>query len=261
MLLASPGPKFLNTSSLKLLKPVVNSKPKRKTLNILMLAPETLNTREAEGVIQNTCKKLMVKQFMRIEKLNFRDRNVMNVISHFFEDGKGEFSKFNIVWIVLPFNQKGLYGDIKKMSMKSRTPKLTQMTVESTFSKKGFMSVCTKILLQMASKVGNALWLPLPPKLAGTKTMMMGIDTAADSVQKGNIVAFCANVAGDFTKFYSHYYLQEKNKESPEKTGIALTAAAKAFAQENGSLPEEIIIMRNGCADSQVSMALENEVK
>ena len=103
-----------------------------------------------------------------------------------------------MVWCILPFHQKGLYGEIKKMSMKSSSPKLTQMTVESTLSKKGFMSVCTKILLQMCSKVGNALWLPLPPKVAGKKTMMMGIDTAADSVQKGNIVAFCANISWRF---------------------------------------------------------------
>jgi len=49
------------------------------------------------------------------------------------------------------------------MVLEAGIEKNSQITVASTFQKKGFESVFTKILLQMAAKVGNKLWVPRVP--------------------------------------------------------------------------------------------------
>jgi len=69
------------------------------------------------------------------------------------------------------------------------------VTVASTFQKKGFNSVFTKILLQMAAKVGNKLWVPkVPAKILSSGVLMIGIETYADSINKGNmILSYCGN--------------------------------------------------------------------
>lgn len=63
----------------------------------------------------------------------------------------------------------------------------------------------------MASKVGNAPWAPKVPQAAGNKTMIIGMDTAADKVQNGTVVAFCATMASDFSQFYSNTCLQKNS--------------------------------------------------
>ena len=104
------------------------------------------------------------------------------------------------------------------------------MTVQNTLNKKGFNSIITKILLQMASKVGNTPWLPKAPQAVGSKTMMIGIDTAADKVQKGIIASYCASITKDFSQFYSSYVVQDNNRENPAQTGLIITNALKAFS-------------------------------
>ena len=63
----------------------------------------------------------------------------------------------------------------------------------------------------MASKVGNAPWAPKVPQATGNKTMIIGMDTAADKVQNGTVVAFCATMASDFSQFYSSTCLQKNS--------------------------------------------------
>ena len=74
------------------------------------------------------------------------------------------------------------------------------MTVTNTF-KKGFASVVTKVLLQMASKVGNTLWLPKVSKqVEGAGVMLVGIETTADSFRPDQrVVSYCANSKSNFS--------------------------------------------------------------
>lgn len=79
-------------------------------------------------------------------------------------------------WIVIPSSFKTNYGGIKKLVLKSGIEKNSQVTVANTFQKKGFNSVFTKILLQMAAKVGNKLWVPkVPAKVLTSGVLMIGI--------------------------------------------------------------------------------------
>ncbi len=190
--------------------------------------------------------------------VNWRDNNAISKIESMMKE---ENSKTNMYWFILPAFLKTNYGKFKKWAIEASVPKITQMTVDTTLKKKGFASVITKILIQMASKIGNAPWAPKPPKASGDKTMIIGVDTAADKVNNGTVVAFVATTASDYTHFYSSTCLQKGTDEFTGKAGVVVTSAIKSFYDRNKCLPEEIIILRNGCADSQISMALETEVK
>jgi len=66
----------------------------------------------------------------------------------------------NIYWFILPANSKQLYKTIKKITLNGPYQKPTQFSLTSTLAKKNFNSIFTKILLQMAAKIGNKLWVP-----------------------------------------------------------------------------------------------------
>lgn len=81
------------------------------------------------------------------------------------------------------------------MSLRSNNPKVTQVTLVSTLSKKGFASILTKILIQIASKVGNTPWAPKLPSGVNPKTMLIGIDFCKDTVNKKyNVVGYTATI-------------------------------------------------------------------
>ena len=67
-------------------------------------------------------------------------------------------NKSNMFWFILPNSFKTHYSAIKKIVLKSQVN--SQVSLVSTMQKKGFASVFTKILLQMAAKLGNKLWVP-----------------------------------------------------------------------------------------------------
>jgi hypothetical protein len=72
---------------------------------------------------------------------------------------------------------KSQYKNIKKLSMKAQNPKVTQVALTSTLSKKGFASIITKILIQISSKIGNIPWAPKVPAAVPQKTILIGVDS------------------------------------------------------------------------------------
>lgn len=98
------------------------------------------------------------------------------------------------------------------MSFKSDNPKLTQVTLTSTLSKKGFASILTKILIQIASKVGNTPWAPKVPASVNPKTMLIGIDYCKDTKNKNfNVIGYCSTINKEMSKFHSNYHYQDSN--------------------------------------------------
>ena len=168
----------------------------------------------------STFRNFNIKHNYQIFNVNWKDQAAMHKVEDMLS---GNDQSINMYWLILPPFMKGKYGGLKKLAIEAKVPKLTQMTLENTLKKKGFASVITKILIQMASKVGNAPWAPRPPKASGNKTMVIGVDTAADKVQNGTVVAFCATIANDYTKFYSSTCLQKNADEITGKAGVVVT--------------------------------------
>lgn len=69
---------------------------------------------------------------------------------------------YNLYLIVLPTPLKTSYKTIKKVCL-LELKIISQMVTEATLQRKEFQSIATKVLLQMAAKVGNTLWVPRIP--------------------------------------------------------------------------------------------------
>lgn len=79
--------------------------------------------------------------------------------------------------------------------MSTKDPKLTQVSLTSTLAKKGFASIITKILIQIASKLGNVPWCPRISKSMSRGIMMIGMEIARDTSNKKNmIITYCSTV-------------------------------------------------------------------
>jgi hypothetical protein len=76
------------------------------------------------------------------------------------------------------------YKTVKKLSLKSTNPKLTQITLTNTLSRKGYASILTKILIQISSKIANIPWLPKFSSSLNYKIILIGIDICKDAFNK-----------------------------------------------------------------------------
>lgn len=109
----------------------------------------------------------------------------------------------NILLIVLPNNLKTCYPKLKQYTLAGdpNSTILTQFVTDGTLRRKnGAQSVHTKLLLQMAAKRGNILWVPkyeedIDSKLAGV--MLLGIDSASKASK--TIMAACGTTNSTFS--------------------------------------------------------------
>ena len=119
----------------------------------------------------------------------------------------------------------------------------------------------TKVLLQIATKIGNVPWAPKIKKPSDSKIMMIGIDSGK-SKDKHKIIAYCATINEKMSKFHSNYLYEEKNYIGSKMFEI-VSRCLNAFGKANNYRPTEIVIVRNGCCDSQIPVKIEeiDEIK
>lgn len=115
-----------------------------------------------------------------------------------------------LVVCIVPNNDKSRYDVIKKYCYVQKGV-ASQVVVARTLSKKQqLMSVCTKVGIQIATKLGASPWsFKIPPK----NLMVVGFDTYHDGVKRGESVgALVASLNNALTKYYSrvHYH---KNRD------------------------------------------------
>lgn len=130
-------------------------------VNVVTFIPTDYDFNPIEKLFNSTSQNLGIKYTLKNIRLNYGDgRKIMHEIERYIFDADGKYDEFDLNWFIIPPNMKAQYKEIKKMSMKIDNPKVTQVTLTTTLSKKGFASILTKILLQITAKVGNTLWLP-----------------------------------------------------------------------------------------------------
>lgn len=119
---------------------------------------------------------------------------------------------YNIYLIVLPNALKTSYKKIKKICLVDLKI-VSQIVTQYTLGRqKEFNSIATKVLLQMAAKVGNTAWMPRPmDSLRDTKIMLVGVDSAADKNSRGKIIGFCASLNEGHTKYFSSTIVQDSS--------------------------------------------------
>ncbi|XP_069825609.1 piwi-like protein 1 [Dendropsophus ebraccatus] len=163
-----------------------------------------------------------------------------------------------MVVCILSSNNKMKYDAIKKyLCLDNPIP--SQCVIARTLSKpQTVLSVCTKIALQMNCKLGGELWsvdIPLD------KMMIIGIDIYHDTLQgKRSIAGFVASMNKGMTRWFSRCVVQDQKQEIVDGLKVCMQAALHAWYKSNGTLPNRIIIYRDGVGDGQLKTMVNYEV-
>uniref|UniRef100_A0A8C6Q6P4 Piwi-like RNA-mediated gene silencing 1 n=1 Tax=Nothobranchius furzeri TaxID=105023 RepID=A0A8C6Q6P4_NOTFU len=142
------------------------------------------------------------------------------------------------VVVILPNNNKDRYDTVKKyLCLDCPTP--SQCVVGRTLSRpQALMTVATKIVLQMACKMGGELWsveIPVSTRAVDPNLLVCG-------------------------KWYSKCVLQHQGQEIMDGLKTALSGALKDYHKFNNCLPARIIVYRDGVGDGQLQSVVNYEV-
>lgn len=164
-----------------------------------------------------------------------------------------------IVVCIVPNNRKDRYDAIKKICC-VENPVPSQVVVARTISKPPqLMSVATKIAIQMNCKLGGEPWaLDVPVK----GLMVCGFDSYHDSAKKGQSVgAFVASTNSTLTRYYSRCLFQSQMQELHDGLKVCFMAALRKYNELNETLPERVLIYRDGVGDGQLDQVKAYEIK
>ncbi|RWS28421.1 piwi-like protein 1 [Leptotrombidium deliense] len=177
----------------------------------------------------------------------------------FVEACKGVPSTFKMVVIIVPNNNKDRYDSIKKIFCISH-PIPSQVIVSRTISKKQMlMSVCTKIGIQMAVKLGAEVWyLTIPPN----NLMVVGYDTYHDSAKRGvSVGGFVCSLTRTLTRWYSRVGFHNNREEMSSNFAVNFANGLKHYHQVNGTLPQRVVVYRDGVSEGQIPHVFSYETK
>ncbi|RWS01988.1 piwi-like protein 1, partial [Dinothrombium tinctorium] len=163
-----------------------------------------------------------------------------------------------MVVIIVPNNNKDRYDAIKKIFC-CEHPIASQVVVSRTLQKKQMlMSVCTKIGIQMAVKLGAEAWsLLIPPR----SLMVVGYDTYHDSTKRGSSVGgFVCSLNPTLTRWYSRVAYHQNREEMSNNFSVNFTHGLKHYHQVNGKLPERIVVYRDGVGEGQIAHVFQFEL-
>jgi aubergine-like protein len=160
-------------------------------------------------------------------------------------------NKFEIVILVLPFQIKSAYKKIKQLCY-LELGILSQIVLTSTLEKKGYKSICSKLVQQIIVKVGSKLWVPELSKKLPQNLMLVGADICYDRINKSrSVVAFCASLDSTFTKYYNRVVFQKRGKDIIENVRVLFKDSITEYFKENKKVPECIVYFRDGVTDLQ----------
>lgn len=130
-------------------------------LHLAVIFPSDYDLTQIKDLMKSTCLNLGLNYKLLPFPIKFQDSNsTIKTIQNIIRESEQSKEKCNLFWFILPNNFRDRYSEIKKMVLKSGIEKNSQVCLTSTLLKKGFNSILTKILLQIAAKVGNKLWVP-----------------------------------------------------------------------------------------------------
>ena len=146
-----------------------------------------------------------------------------------------------------------LYKELKKNSL-CKNGYVSQVIKVKSIKKKGIMSVCSKILLQINAKLGGISYKTLQDeKVDDRKLMIIGVDSSHIK-GKGTGVAMVATINDSFTNFFNKEIIikEDNNKEQLEYCiSNFIELAIELYKKENKEYPKGIIIYRQGVSLQQ----------
>ena len=146
-----------------------------------------------------------------------------------------------------------IYAELKKHSL-CKNGYVSQVVKAKSIQKKGIMSICSKILLQINAKLGGISYKTLQDqKVNDRKIMVVGVDSSHIKGQ-GTGVAMVATINDTFTNFFNKEEIikEENNKEQLQYcVSSFIEKAIEVYKKENKEAPKNIIIYRQGVSLQQ----------
>ena len=146
-----------------------------------------------------------------------------------------------------------IYAELKKHSL-CKNGYVSQVVKAKSIQKKGIMSICSKILLQINAKLGGISYKTLQDqKVNDRKIMVIGVDSSHIKGQ-GTGVAMVATINDTFTNFFNKEEIikEENNKEQLQYcVSSFIEKAIEVYKKENKEAPKNIIIYRQGVSLQQ----------
>ena len=166
--------------------------------------------------------------------------------------GKGVKREYDFVVFLLGKNDK-IYGQLKKHSL-CKNGYVSQVVKARSIQKKGAMSVCSKILLQLNAKLGGVSYkAKMDNSVQERKLMVVGVDSSHIKGKRTG-VAMVATLNDSYTDFYNkEEIIEEKNNKEQLQYCISnfLEEAVTAYNKKNKEMPKGVIIYRQGVSFQQ----------
>ena len=155
-----------------------------------------------------------------------------------------------------------LYCQLKKHSL-CTNGYISQVVKAKTIQKKGLMSICSKILLQINAKLGGVSYkAEIDKEIKDRDLMVIGVDSSHIK-GKGTGVSKVATINSTFTDFFNkEEIINEKNNKEQLQYSISefIKQAIVAYNKKNKKNPKNIIIYRQGVSLQQKNF-LKVEIK
>lgn len=229
-------------------------------LRLLIVGPEDFDYQPLKTLLVSTCHNLNLELALKIQTV--RGGNSRNFIPSVQEAISSEREKSNCYWVVLSPSFKNEYKTLKSFLLGAKVSKISQISLTSTLNKKGFNSILTKILLQMAAKVGNKLWVPkVSDEVEQTGILMIGIDTYKHSERRGkSVLAFCSTTDPSLSEFYSNYYLVDSSDAIAAQLRRIVIESINQYILVNKQPPQELVVLKNCSSRLELGTVLDSEV-
>ena len=170
--------------------------------------------------------------------------------------GKGKSKYAFVVFLIGQRDINGrLYCHLKKHSL-CTNGYVSQVIKVSSIQKKGAMSVCSKILLQINAKLGGASYQIQKNKKDKNNLMVIGIDSSYVK-KKGRCIAMVATINDSYTNFFNREeIIKEDDEENINKMefqiNVFIEDAIKEYKKHNSDIePQSIVIYRQGVSLQQ----------
>uniref|UniRef100_A0A672YJW0 Piwi-like protein 2 n=1 Tax=Sphaeramia orbicularis TaxID=375764 RepID=A0A672YJW0_9TELE len=163
-----------------------------------------------------------------------------------------------LVVCIIVGNRDDLYSAIKKLCcVKSPIPSQA-INIRTISQPQKLRSIAQKILLQVNSKLGGELW---TVKIPLKNLMVVGVDVHHDTSKiHQSVMGFVASVNSSLTRWYSKVTFQTPNEELISGFRVCLLAALTKYHEVNHTLPDKIVVYRDGVSDGQLNMVEQYEI-
>ena len=209
---------------------------------------ETKNYNDAEN-LYNTLFKVSKSYGLEIEEpewIESQSQEWIQILDDYF--GKNKKREYDFV-VFLIDKQDFIYKELKRHSL-CQNGYVSQVVKTQTLKRKGAMKVCSKILIQINSKLGGIPYMiSLDKNIKEKKLMIIGIVSNNNKII-GTENAMVATINDSFTEFYNkEEIINEENKEKLQN--YIINFLEEILNSKKVEMPKGIIIYRKGISINQ----------